>query len=868
MMSYHKAIRVRRFTQNSFCVLISLWFIFSSVSYSQTADSLKIRPDSLQTKIDTSKTSSSIDSMVTYTANDSIVFTFDDKQMKMFGKSDVKYKDIGLKSERIDVNWNTNQLTSYGILDSTKKERTDTLKKLYTGTPIMTEGADKYDGWKISYNFKTQKGRVTLGGTSQDQGFYNGEQIKKMDRDMLFIANGYYTTCEYGHPHFYFFSPEMRVTVKDKIVARPIYLYISDVPIFALPFGVFPSQGGRRSGIIAPTFVDQGSRGTGLEHFGYYWAMSEYTDLAVLGDWLTSGTYRVSPNFRYAKRYDFTGSLSGYYQRTFENEPNDNDYVNKADYYANLRHNQRFNPTTNLDVNFTFASSENYRRALTLTDLLNQEITSNATLSKSWEGTNSSMSANIGRTQNLITGSITNVLPSISYSHAQTYPFRSEKRNRNPSSDNSFSWYEMIGMSYNSQYQRVDNKTRPTDTAAFTLYERQGVNHSLSFNAAPKAGYFTISPALSYNERWYDKSTRLVSVDTSTNAPITEDKKGLEAVRTFGLGVSASTKLYGIFQPPIPGVAGFRHTLTPSIGYNYTPDFSKPSFGYYQTYKDKFGVEQKFNRFQREIYGGASAGEQQAISLSVGNVFEMKTSAADTSQKEEKYQLLNLGLSTNYNFAADKFKLSDLSVNYRTQIGEYLSINGNSNYRFYEFDQATNSRVDRYLWERGKGIVEMTNFSLNLSTSLRGERKKAQTQQQVSDSARIAEDTRNKAFNGNRSIYDSGEPDFSIPWSMSLSFSFAQNQENPQQKSRSANISGNLDFNLTENWKFTASTSYDITHKQLAAPQINISRDLHCWLMNFQWTPIGYAAGYRFEIRVKAPQLQDIKLTKQNNDRL
>ena len=261
-------------------------------------------------------------------------------------------------------------------------------------------------------------------------------------------------------------------------------------------------------------------------------------------------------------------------------------------------------------------------------------------------------------------------------------------------------------------------------------------------------------------------------------------------------------------------------------------------------------------------------GEQQAINLALGNIFEMKTSVKDTTEKEKKYQLLNLNASVGYNFVADSFNLSDLFLSYRTQIGEYLGISGSSGYRFYDYDRTAGRRINRYLIEQGKGIVEMTSFSLSLSTSLRGERKQAQTEQQLNDSARIADHQRNQNFSSYRGIYDNPEPDFSIPWSLSLSFNFSQSQENPSFKFRSANISGNLDFNLTENWKFTASSSYDLISKQVSAPMINISRDLHCWLMNFSWTPLGVYSGYRFEIRVKAPQLQDIKVTKQNNDRL
>ncbi len=863
----------------NFAILMILIILIFDISSSQTKDTLAIKKDSLAiesdslqiptdstlSKVDSIQTDGGIDSVVTYSANDSIIFTFDNKQMKMFGKGDVRFKDLSLQSERIDVNWKTNELESFGVLDSNKAKVSDSLKTRYSGTPVMVEGADKYEGWKISYNFKSQKGRVTLANTEEDQGYYQGQQIKKVDKDMLFISSGYYSTCEYGHPHFYFYSPEMRVTVRDKIVARPIYLYIADVPIFALPFGVFPSQGGRRSGIIAPAFVDKGSRGTGLEHFGYYFAMNDYMDMAVVGDWLTGGTWRASPNFRYIKRYEYSGSLSGYYQRAIENEPFDKDYMDRADYYANLVHNQTFNPTTQMSVNFSFASSESYKSALTRTDYLNQEIISNATLSKSWEGTSNSMSVNINRTQNLITGSITNTLPALSFNHSQSYPFRFGKQKN--SSESSYSWYEMIGMNYGARAQRIDNKTRSADSLPFVFDQRQGINHDLSFNISPKAGYFTISPSFSYNEKWYDKSLFIERIDTAGNV-ISGERRGFYAVRTFSTGVSVSTKLYGILNSPIPGLSGFRHTISPSLSYTYVPDFSEKQYGYFTRYVDKFGRTQKFDRFSKGIYGSASAYESQSIGLSIGNIFETKTSAKDTTEKEQKYQLLNLGASTSYNFVAESLKFSQIATNFRTDIGSNLGVGGSANFNLYEYDQTAKTRVNRYLIERGKGIAELTYFSLSLSTSLKGEKKQPQTQQDVNDSARVADNQRNQNFSGYKGIYDSPEPDFSIPWSLSLSFNFSQSQENPKIKTRSANVSGSLDFNLTENWKFTASSSYDIVTKQFAAPQMNISRDLHCWLMNFQWSPIGPYSGYRFEIKVKAPQLQDIKLTKQNNDRL
>ena len=86
----------------------------------------------------------------------------------------------------------------------------------------------------------------------------------------------------------------------------------------------------------------------------------------------------------------------------------------------------------------------------------------------------------------------------------------------------------------------------------------------------------------------------------------------------------------------------------------------------------------------------------------------------------------------------------------------------------------------------------------------------------------------------------------------------------PSNEITSSSVSGSLNFNLTPKWKFSVTGSYDLKQKEFAAPQIRISRDLHCWTMNFTWNPIGSFRGYNFEIRVKAPQLQDLKVTKRD----
>jgi lipopolysaccharide assembly outer membrane protein LptD (OstA) len=845
--------------------------LFPCFVHAQDADTTSVIPAAVAAQADTAKKKTTgIDTIVVYSSTDSIVYSYNSRMMNIFGKGNVKYRSLGINSERISVNWNTNQMDAVGVLDTAKAARTDSLKQRYSGTPILIDGGEKYEGWMVSYNFKSQKGRITLGETVMEQGYYYGQHIKKVDKDMLFIADGQYTSCDKGHPHFYFFSPRMRITVRDKIVAEPIYLYVSDVPVFVLPFGVFPSQGGRRSGIIAPAYGDDARRGRYISHLGYYEAISDYMDLSLAGDWYTHGGWQAYSQFRYAKRYSFSGGLYGRYSRVLIGEPKDPDRVDEVNYYTNLRHNQQFNPTTRMDVDFTFASNNSFKTSNNYDDYLRQEIYSNATISKSWDGTNNSMTLNISRRQDLREGNVDATIPSVSFSHSQSYPFRSTKRTRGLSggSSESSAWYELIGVGYNGQFLNKNNKTKgPTSVTGvteFTRYDRYGASHSVGVNASPKAGYFTITPYFQHNERWYNKSTRVTGVDKQTNAPQKADVTGFEAVRFFNAGLSGSTKFYGMFTPPIPGVAGFRHTVNPSLTYNYQPDFSELKWGYYATYFDTAGRRLKYNRFEKEVYGGAPSGRSQSVSLNVSNIFEMKTSAKDTTEKENKYQLLNLNGSISYNFAADSLRLSDLSLNYRTDIGQYLGISGGATYRFYDYDTGASRRVNKFLLNEGKGIAALTNFNISLSTSLKGEKTQRQSESAQRDTMQT--EGVQSPQSGFKRMYEEEAPDFSIPWNLNLSFNFSQSQEDPRHKNRSANVNAGLSFNLTENWRFNASSSYDLIRKEFAAPRVTIYRDLHCWEMNFSWTPIGQLAGYRFELKVKAPQLQDVKITKQSRD--
>ncbi|MGH2575684.1 MAG: putative LPS assembly protein LptD, partial [Ignavibacteria bacterium] len=486
-----------------------------------------------------------------------------------------------------------------------------------------------------------------------------------------------------------------------------------------------------------------------------------------------------------------------------------------------------------------------------LGDLLLQNAISNVTLTKTWEGTPNSLTANYYRDQNLQTGELNQRIPSVNFTRSQSFPFRGKS-----TSLLDLKWYEVISYSYSAQLLNNQTKRLQTDTSNnkfFVKDSRGGIKQFAQISAPFKFDLINISPFFNYNEVWHNKYVEK-TFNQLDSTVITTDKSAIKTFRFFNTGISMNTRIIGIFNTNFFGVKGFRHTILPTVTYSYQPDFKKSFWDIYGSYIDASGRKVFYNKFEREVFGSAPGDEVQSLNFSMDNVFEMKTRATDTT--ENKFQILNLGAGISYNFVADSLKLSELGLNYRTQVADLLNIGGSASFNFYKYVGGI-GRINQFLINTDKKFADLTNFNINLSTSLRGEKTSS------ADTVKKQESEEDEYVG----IYGDEPPDFTIPWEVTLNYNYGINKSNPFAISKISNLSGSLSFSLTQKWKFTFSASYDIFQKQFSAPYITIYRDLHCWEMNFNWIPLGTYRGFRFELRIKAPQLQDIKVTKQTNFR-
>jgi len=309
----------------------------------------------------------------------------------------------------------------------------------------------------------------------------------------------------------------------------------------------------------------------------------------------------------------------------------DPNYSNSTNWNFKLNHSQTIDPTTRLDANLQF-SSQNYnsQNVTNLNQVLNlsSQIVSSATLFKTWEEAGNSLSLSYYRTQDIQTGNTNEVLPNLTFQMSQKYPFR-----RNGVFTDQ-KWYELIGIGYSGEFENLRDKINDN------LNIRGGFSHQITTSFSPKIGYFNFTPNFSYYERWYNKYS-IEEIDkspvTGNDTLIVKDGYKLNAVRTFNTGVSVQTRFYGIFNPDVLGIASIRHSVTPSLSYNYTPDFSKSGWGYYANYTDTNGQKVKYDKFQNGVFGATPQGESQSVSFSLDNLFEMKTKVdpTDTTSKEK-----------------------------------------------------------------------------------------------------------------------------------------------------------------------------------------------------------------------------------------
>ena len=838
-----------------------------------------------------------LDQPVTYSAQDSITFDYGRSRANLYGGSKVNYQNLELEADIIHI------AIDSSLVHATS--RTDSLGNV-TGKPLFRQGVDEYEPDSISYNFKTRKAFISNVYTEQGEGYMRSVDGKRDSVGTMYVKKAFYSTCDAQTPHFYLNMTRAKVRPGKDVVFGPTYLVVCDVPLpLAIPYGFFPFKSKYSSGFIMPSYGDETSRGFYLREGGYYFAINDYVDAKVLADVYTKGSWALSLQSNYKKRYKFSGNFYLNYQYTQTGEKNMPDFAINKSFKVTWSHRQdpKANPTQTFSASVNFATSSYERN--NLVSMYNPESytqstrTSSVSYSKTFPGIGLTLSGTFNLSQNMRDSSIAVTLPNLTIQLNRFYPFKRKKMAGKER------WYEKIGLSYSGTLTNsINTKENKLFKSNLIRDWRNGMRHQIPISASFSVfKYVNITPNFTFTDRMYSNKV-LQSWDQEKRTVKRDTVYGFYNVYNFSMNIGANTKLYGFYTPkPWFGgkkIKAVRHMLTPSVSFSYAPDFSKPMWGFYDSYvrTDANGNVSTvtYSPFSGNTYGTAPNGMTGSVQFDISNNLEMKVRSERDSTGEKKISLIDeLGLSLGYNMAAKSKPWTDLNMRVRLKLTKNYTFSMSAIFATYayEFDKNGNVFVgDHTEWSQGRfgrfqGMSQNLSYTFNNQTlkKLFGMKDKVTKRfgrgfdddddedsddDETDPTMQNVDPDRKKGKTG-ASSSSSGEIDedgylkFQMPWSLTVSYGVTMRENTsaqinpkrmryPYQFTQTLNFSGNIC--IAEGWNINFSSGYDFNYKKLSMTTVSLARDLHCFAMSCSMVITPYTS-FNFLFACKAGTLAD-----------
>ncbi len=852
-----------------------------------------VRADTVKADTLAPKPKSDIETTIVYSARDSINSRVDRKIVRLYGDAKIRYGQIELMAEEIQIDYEKSTISARGKLDSAGRR---------VGYPIFINGQERYETKSIDYNFKTKKARISEVVTKQDEGFLHGNAVMKNSKDELLSVHNAYTTCNLAHPHYEIVATKAKAIPGDKMVVGPFYMAMNGVPVpLGFPFGIFPSPRKSASGVVVPSYGEEKNRGFFLRNGGYFFDISDYIKLQVTGDIYSKGSSALYINSNYNKRYHYTGNFNfSYSNNRLTDNIEDNSTV--QDFRIMWSHSPQTRGTGRFSASVNAASATYNQNNLLMyntnpsqprLDNTTRKLTSNISYSKTF-GSMFNLGANFRLNQDLTTRQVDMSLPDLTFNVNNIYPFKRSKSLflQNFSTRLSTALTNQMTNNLGRNYKDAEGNPITHDSIApinsqtmpiILERARKGIRHNIPLATSFKVlNYLTISPAVTIDELWYFEKLKWGLSADQKSAVVTDTIKGFNTVLNYSGSIGIATRIYGTyFFKRKTGIQAIRHVINPSASMSFQPNFGDPSYGYYQRV-DIPGNKNPVYKSVHDgfVYGSSRFGESATISFGINNTLEMKVMGKkDTVAK--KVSLLNtLSISSGYNMRADSFKLAPFSMAANTNVlDNKLNINLSATLDPYKYVtivsenggtpreirtrlfawNPTPEPAGYYVLDDGFGIGRITNANMAIGTNLnaKGQKKDADTRAKIGKASNIS-DADKQYLLKNPDMYI----DFDIPWNLRINYNvdYSHGVNSPPRVTQAMRLDG--DFSLTRQWKVAFNTGYDFQQNEITQTYITVSRDLHCWQVNLSWVPFGKYQSYAFFIGIKSSLLKDLKMNR------
>lgn len=835
------------------------------------------------------KKSGALDAPVTFSSEDSMVYDAKSKVARLYGNSNVKYQNMDLSSDRIQMSLDSSLVRATGTADSTGA---------ISGTPVFTMGQNKYESDTMAFNFKTKKGFIYNVYTEQEDGYLSSQHSKRDSSGVLYLEHGRYTTCDQPHPDFYIALSRAKVRPGKDVVFGPAYLVVADVPLpLAIPYGFFPFTKSYSSGFIMPSYGDESSRGFYLRDGGYYFAMSDKWDLKLLGEIYTKGSWGLSVASNYRKRYRYNGSFFFSYQNTKNGDKGMPDYTEQTSFKLQWSHRQdpKSNPFSSLSASVNFASTSYERN--NLNSMYNPQSytqslrTSSVNWSTSFSSLGMTISGSANLSQNMIDSTVSLTLPDLNISVSRFYPF---KRKHMAGKER---WYEKISMSYTGQFSNsIDTKEDKLFKSNLIKDWRNAFQHNIPINANfTLFNYININPSFNFTDRMCSNKV-MKSWDEQAQTERADTTYGFYNVYNWSMSIGASTKMYGFWVPSkkIFGdkIQAIRHVLTPQVTFSYAPDCGSR---YYETYQktDADGNVSlvEYSPFENGLFNVPSRGKTGSVTFDLSNNIEMKVKSDKDSTGYKKLSIIDeLGFNMGYNMAAKEKPWSDLTVRLRLKWWKNYTFNLNAVFATYAYELDDNGRpyvsnhteYSKGRFGRFQGLSQNISFTLNPEKLKKwfggGDDEEDATEDDnntedddtgiesnVDDDMVNGQNGARKKNAGKAETDADGYMKFSMPWSLTFGYGITMRENTsgkfntktmryPYAFTQTLNFSGNI--RISDGWNISFSSGYDFENHDLSMTTASLSRDLHCFNMSCSVVLAPYTS-YNFSFRCNAATLTD-----------
>lgn len=840
-----------------------------------------LQPINLIVKDSTDKKESVITDIVRSYAKDYKHMARRENKMYLYNEGKIEYQDMVIEAGEIILDNVTSEVTARGIEDSTG----------YIQSPIFDQGGEKIEPDSLRYNFNTGRAIVYNSRTKQGGFTVRGPVSKRENDSVFFIKNAKFTTeDDVDNADYYFKANQIKFVPNKKIVTGLVQMYIVDVPMpLALPFGYFPMADKASSGFVLPSFGDNRQRGFFLMNGGYYFAINDFVDLSVLGDYYSNGSWATRIDSDYAVRYKYNGSVSFRYENLLLEERGFPDFSEQTIFNFRWNHQQdaKANPNSRFSASVNIGSSSFFRESINqanqgnfLNNTMNSSVSYNKTINAG-PGMNLNLTAT--HNQNTNTEEINMTLPTLQFSINRIFPFE-------PKSGTKKGAIQNINLQYNL---RGENRIQTTDEQFLTpqMFENlnSGMRHTIPITTNFKVfDHFSVSMNANYDETWV-LQTIDQRFDEQTQQVVRDTIQGFDSYRTYNFSTSVGTTVYGMFDfGDDSKFKAIRHVMRPSVSYNINPAFDQ---FYDQFTRPGLGATEdqliEYSRFEGTLFGAPGNRFSSSMNFSLTNDFEAKVrnndSTATGDDRFKKVKLLNnFGLSTNYNFAADSLKLSPVAVRGNIPIvGDKFNVNIIAALDPYALDN-NNRRIDKLNIDNGGSLFRLTNANVSFSYALSDKtfaKKDDDDEDEEEEIDPLNDETfrsggrpddlfgQGQMMNDPRSQRQNEEPkdddneyyNYKIPWNLNLSYTMTYANQSRQSEIAAHSVMFSGDIELSPQWKVGVSSGYDLANQGFTFTQLRFNRDLGSFNMSLNWTPIGPRESWFFFIGIKANMLRDLK---------